>query len=446
MIPFGVLSVVFLLASCTSAETQQRTVIISGEITINNQGDELRDFSGVNLSIVNTRSDTAQDTILNTNTDVDGRFSVVASLQDRGVYPLVVSRNNRVLHLANIVLAPGDTVNITGQIPDLNTSIRVNSVENTAMETYERLQRLYGRVATYAYGGRVDSDTIPGLMNQWSDYFWSLRTEYPGTYASELSSIDAIEVLEGWNDPVTMDRINQLENIPVYAPVKMIYGGHIKARMEGLDAGIKYLDDLRAQLSDNDEKISIDMRKIELLVDYNQYDKALQELESQTGRNKNDEPFQEWATSVKYELENLIPGREIPDFSIQINADETISKASMAGKYYLLEVVLLADANYQATYPDLLTMYDDVSAKNVVFYSMPLDNSQVTIDAFFEERAKSWTFSNAGSLDQSNMLDVLRIDQVPTRYLIGPDSKIISRYITHDLTGLKRDIEIIAAN
>src|SRR5690606_16700848 len=110
MIPFGVLSVVFLLASCTSAETQQRTVIISGEITINNQGDELRDFSGVNLSIVNTRADTAQHTILNANTDVDGRFSVVASLQDRGVYPLVVSRNNRVLHLANIVLAPGDTV------------------------------------------------------------------------------------------------------------------------------------------------------------------------------------------------------------------------------------------------------------------------------------------------------------------------------------------------
>ena len=446
LIPLGVLSVVLLLASCTSAETQQRTVIISGEITINNEGDEIRDFSGVNLSIVNTRSDSAQDTILNANTDIDGRFSVVASLQDRGIYPLVVSRNNRVLHLANIVLAPGDTVTITGQIPDLNSSIRVNSVENTAMETYERLQRLYGRVATFAYGGRVETDTIPGLMNQWSDYFWSLRTEFPGTYAAELGSIDAVEILEGWNDPVTMNRINELENIPEFAPVKMIYGGHVKARLEGLDAGIKYLDDLRSQLSDNDEKISIDMRKIELLVDYSEYDKALLELEAQTKRNRSDTAYQEWATSVKYELENLIPGREIPDFSIQINPDQTISKASMSGKYYLLEVVLLADANYQATYPDLISMYEDVSTKNVVFYSIPLDNSQITIDAFFEERAKRWTFSNAGSLDQSTLLDVLRIDQVPTRYLIGPDSKIISRYITHDLSGLKRDLDIIAAN
>ena len=176
LVPFGALSIFFLLASCTSAETQQRSVLISGEITINTQSDESRDFSGINLSIVNTRSDSAQDTILSANTDIDGRFSVVATLQDRGVYPLVVSRNNRVLHLANVVLAPGDTVTITGQIPNLNTSIRINSVENAAMETYERLQRLYGRVATFAYWGRVQTDTIPGLMNQWSDYFWSLRT------------------------------------------------------------------------------------------------------------------------------------------------------------------------------------------------------------------------------------------------------------------------------
>lgn len=446
LVPFGALSIFFLLASCTSAETQQRSVLISGEITINTQSDESRDFSGINLSIVNTRSDSAQDTILSANTDIDGRFSVVATLKDRGVYPLVVSRNNRVLHLANVVLAPGDTVTITGQIPNLNTSIRINSVENAAMETYERLQRLYGRVATFAYGGRVQTDTIPGLMNQWSDYFWSLRTEYPGTYASELSAIEAIEVLDGWNDPVTMDRLNQLENNPVFAPVKMIYGGHLKARLEGLDAGIEYLDDLRSLLSDMDDKISVDMRKIELLVDYTEYDKALQELEAQTRRNRSDETYQEWAISVKYELENLIPGREIPDFSIQINDNELVSKSSMAGKYYLLEIVLLADANYQTTYPDLLSMYEDVSTQNVVFYSIPLDNSQITIDAFFEERAKQWTFSNAGSLDQSNIMDVLRIDQVPTRYLIGPDSKIISRYTTHDLTGLKRDIEIIASN
>ena len=169
-------------------------------------------------------------------------------------------------------------------------------------------------------------------------------------------------------------------------------------------------------------------------------------MEAQTRRNRSDETYQEWAISVKYELENLIPGREIPDFSIQINDNELVSKSSMAGKYYLLEIVLLADANYQTTYPDLLSMYEDVSTQNVVFYSIPLDNSQITIDAFFEERAKQLTFSNAGSLDQSNIMDVLRIDQVPTRYLIGPDSKIISRYTTHDLTGLKRDIEIIASN
>ncbi len=445
-IPFGIMSVVLFLAACSSAETQQRTVIIRGEIVIQSDDADVSDFSGTHLSIVNTRSESRQDTVLSVRTDVDGRFSVVASVDERGVYPLVISRNNRVLHLASIVLAPGDTVSINGSIPELNRTIRVQSIENSAMETYERLQRLYGRVATFAYGGRVDADTIPGLMNQWSDYFWSLRTEYPGTYAADLGSIDAIEILEGWNDRVTMERIEQLGNNSLFIPVKTIYGGHVRARIDGIDAGLKYLDDLRNSVRDVNEKISADMRKIELLVDYAEFDRALQELEAQTRRNRSDAEFIEWAGDVRYELENLIPGREIPDFNIALSSTETISKESLKGQYFMLEVVLLADGNYQAAYPELLNIRSAAPVENLVFYTVPLDNSQVTINAFFEERTRRWTFADAGSLDRGNILDVLRIDQVPTRYLVGPDSRIISRYITHDVSGLRHDIQNLGQN
>ena len=446
LIPSVVLSVGILLASCTSAETQQRTVIIRGEITIQSNDQDVIDSSGINLSIVSTRSESNEDTILDVNTDIDGRFSVVATVAERGSYPLVISRNNQVLYLSNVVLAPGDTINITGQVPGLNDNIKVDSRENNAMATYERLQRLYGRVATFAYGGGLQQDTIPSLMNQWSDYFWSLREEYPGTYASELGSIDAIEVLEGWNDTVTLERINQLDNSSSFMPVKVIYGGHVSARLNGLDSGVSYLDNLRSQTRDADDKTSIDMRKIELFVDFNEYDRALNEVNSMIQSSRNDEEFQTWAQSVKYELENLIPGRVIPDFSIAINTSETLTKATSAGKYTMIEVVLLADANYQAVYPQLLETYRNAEVTNLSFYTLPLDNSQITIDAFFEERQKSWTFSNAGSLDQGNILDALRIDQVPTRYLIGPDGKIISRYISHDISGLIADIQAINQN
>lgn len=431
---------VFLIGACSQAEPQFKPVIISAEVTVSAEVDSNRDFSGINFTIVSPRDEIARDTVLNAFTDIDGKFNVVASISERGTYPLVVSRNNRVLHITNIVLAPNDTIRIAGSIPDLNRNLRISSIENDAMATYERLQRLYGRVATFAYGGRVETDTIPGLMNQWSDYFWSLRTEYPGTYASELASIDAIEILEGWNDTVVMERIQQLENNADFIPVKIIYGGHIKARLSGVDEGLSYLDNLRSELRENDQRTTIDMRKIELLVDYQEYERALRELSAQTSRNRSDEQFQIWATSVKYELENLIPGREIPSFTLQLSESESISKESLMGSYYMMEVVLLADANYQAVYPSLSSMFQALPENKVKFFSLPLDNSQITINGFFEERAKRWTFANAGSLDQNDFLEILRIDQVPTRYLVDPNGIIISRYASHDISGLQNDL------
>lgn len=441
--PIFSLVAILIFGACSQAEPQNKSVIISAEITVSAEIDSTRDYSGINFTIVSPRDEIARDTILNAFTDIDGRFKVVAGINERGTYPLVVSRNNRVLHITNIVLAPNDTIRIEGSIPELNRNFRISSVENDAMATYERLQRLYGRVATFAYGGRVEADTIPGLMNQWSDYFWSLRTEYPGTYASELASVDAIEILEGWNDTVVMDRILQLENRNEYIPVKIIYGGHIKARLEGIDEGLKYLEGLRSSIQDSDQRTTIDMRSIELLVDYQEYDRALNELSRLTTRNRSDEAFQRWATSVKYELENLIPGREIPDFTMQISETESISKTSLLGSYYMMEVVLLADANYQSIYPSLSSLYQSIPTDLVSFYSFPLDNSQITINGFFEERSKRWSFSNAGALDQNDFLEILRIDQVPTRYLIDPNGIIISRYASHDLSGLENDINII---
>lgn len=441
--PFVFLVVLFLLGGCSPAETQNKSVIIRADITVSAEVDSTRDFSGIQFSIVSPRDEALRDTILNAFTDIDGKFNVVAGISERGTYPLVVSRNNRVLHITNIVLAPNDTVVISGQIPELNRSMRIASKENDAMATYERLQRLYGRVATFAYGGRVETDTIPGLMNQWSDYFWSLRDEYPDTYASELASIDAIEILEGWNDSVVMERIEELENSSTFLPVKIIYGGHIKARNAGLDEGLKYLDDLKKRVKDSDQKVTIDMRKIELLVDYLEFDRALEELSVQIRSNSSDEQFQQWATSVKYELENLVPGREIPDFSLALNEQETLSKEALKGNYYMFEVVLLADNNYQDVYPQLGTVFQAIPNDAIKFYTLPLDNSQITINAFFEERTKRWTFSDAGSLDKDNFLEILRIDQVPTRYLVDPNGIIVSRYVSHDISGLQNDITSI---
>jgi hypothetical protein len=433
---------VILLAGCAPEQVSVQKLIIHGEITLTGE-DIAPDFSGTRLFVVYSTDNAQRDTIFYAETDIDGRFSTVATLSSRGVYPMIVTRNDRVVHITNVVLAPSDTLQITGSIPELDRNIRLSSRENQAMQTYERLQRLYGRVATIAYGGGVSQDTIPVLMNQWSDLFWSMREEYPNTYAAELASIDAVEVLEGWNDDKVLERLDELGNDDAFFPVKLIYGGHLRARMQGLDVGVAYLDRLRGSVSDQTRRSAADVRVIELLAEYGEFDRVASETVARQRRNRDDAEFMAWSEAVLYEIGNLIPGRTLPAFSFGLNAADTISTASLAGTYFMLEFVLLADENYQASYPLLVSLHRNIPDGLVDFYSVPLDRRQLTVNGFFEERARRWKYADAGAFDQSELGNILRIDQVPTRYLINRDGTIISRYIGHDLSGLSADLQTI---
>jgi hypothetical protein len=437
-----------LLTVACSADTSPKSgyTLVKGQILIETDEGETPDNSGIRLMVLESRSGAPTDTLFSAQTDVDGNFEAIAKIPEKGTYPMLISRNERVLHITNLVFAANDTITITGKVPQLERTFRAASRENTAMETYDRVQRLYSRVATLAYGGRVQQDSIPILMNQWSDIFWSIQDQHPSTYASELAAIDAIEILDGWNPETMLERIESLSNSKIFLPVKLIYGSQLKAQTDGIDAGMRYLDNLGRVYNDVDQRISISMRKIELLVEFGENDRAIRELESLKRQNRSDENFVAWAESVSYEIQNLLPGRKMPAFEIALNASETVSNESLSGTYYLLEIVLLADANYQAVFPSLSELFQEIPDQKVRFISVPLDNNQITVEAFFEERTKRWSFANAGVFDDSGILTTLRIEQVPTRYLVGPDGVIINRYFTQEINVLRNDINRIIQN
>lgn len=436
-----------ITVACSADSTQNiGYTLIKGQITNEVTDGEISDNSGISLVVLESRSGAMTDTLFSAQTDVDGNFSAVAKIPEKGTYPLLITRNERVLHITNLVFAPNDTITITGKVPGLDQSFRAESRENTAMATYDRIQRLYSRVATLAYGGRVQQDSIPILMNQWSDIFWSIQEQHASTYASELAAIDAIEILDGWDSEMMLQRIESLDSGKIFLPVKLIYGSQLKAQADGIDAGLRYLDNLGRVYSDDDQRISISMRKIELLVEFGENDRAIRELETLKRQNRSDENFVAWAESVSYEIQNLLPGREMPAFEIALNSEETVSNESLRGTYYMLEIVLLADANYQVVYPSLSEIFQNIPDQKVRFISIPLDNNQITVQAFFEERTKRWTFANAGVFDESGILTTLRIEQVPTRYLVGPDGVIINRYFTQEINVLRSDINRITQN
>lgn len=437
------IAAIMLLIGCSSDSATSSSTLITGTITIASELDEIDpDFSGVEFLIV-AGQDQSRDTLLNAVTDVDGFFSAIAHVPERGSYPLVVSRNNRVIHISSLVLAPNDTITLTGQLPDLERTLRVESFENRAMATYERLQRLYGRVATLAYGGVVSQDSIPIVMDQWSDLFWSMRDEYPGAYASHLSAIDAIDVLEGWNDAKVLERLEELGDSEIFFNVKLAYGGHVRARHEGLQQGLDYLRNLRRTVRDADRRRAIDMRSVELMLDYQEYELALDEARVLVRNAGTDEVLKEWAEDAVYKLENLIPGRIIPSFTVEFDGSAVRFPEDLATPFAVLEVVLLADRGYQQTYAELQRVNRSVPDGTVSFYTIPLDQRQATIDAFFEERRRNWSFSSAGAYDAGGIIETLRIEEVPTRIVMGRDGTIHARLVGHEVWVLDEEINAI---
>jgi hypothetical protein len=431
----------FLVSACAGTTDTYESTLVKGAITASSEdGDEgIISLEDIQFLIVITREG-VNDTLMNASTDSDGFFSAVARVPERSNYPLVISRNERVLHVTSLMLAAGDTVTISGQVPGIDRNIRFESVENTAMATYERLQRNYGRVATLAYGGVLAQDTIPVLMNQWSDLFWSMREQYAGTFAAELSSIDAIDVLEGWNNDKVLQRLEELGDDEIFFEVKLVYGGHLLARRDGLDAGLDYLRRLERAANDQQQRNAIQMRRIQLLIDLEETDRARQEVRSIAANSRAEEDMRVWAAEVDYILSNLIEGQQIPEFSVQFDSGNVTFPAGDDAPYFLVEVVLLADPEYQAVYPELLRLQQSLPQNSIGFYTIPVDPRQLTIDAFFEERTKGWPFAVAGAVRDSGILDVLRIEEAPTRYLVSSQGIIINRYVGHGISQLQTDI------
>lgn len=438
------LGLILLSVGCASPTSEIGSTLVRGAISIESEdGEILTDFSGIQFLVVLNSGDSVSDTLLNARTDVDGQFDAVAKVPARGSYPLVISRNDRVIHITSLVLAPSDTVSISGKLPGLERTLKIESYENRAMATYDRLQRLYGRVATLAYGGAMEQDTIPVLMNQWSDLFWSMRDEYPNTYASNLSAIDAIDVLEGWNDEKVLQRLDELDNSDAFFQVKLVYGGHLHARNDGIESGLTYLDALKRSFKDKEKQNAIDMRRIELMFDTGEYNRALDEAQLLAGNSRVDESLQEWAEDVAYRLMYLIPGRQIPDFSVAFDGNSITFPQDVSAPYFLVEIVLLADRGYQQSYNDMLSLHRLVSDNAVAFYTIPLDPRQATINGFFEERAKRWDFADAGAYNIDAILEKLRVDEVPTRLLVSRDGTLYSRYAQYETDGLRSDINTI---
>ncbi|MGD8426810.1 MAG: TlpA disulfide reductase family protein [Balneolaceae bacterium] len=426
-----------------SSQMNRKAARIEGQVTVADSVDATHNFSGIELTIIKKDSSNADaDTLFNATTDSSGSFSGRAFFDSKGQYPLIVSRHDKNLGRVGVLLADNDTLKITGQLPDIEQTISISSREHDAMQVYQRVDRTFQRVAQFANAGRLKGDSLQHELKKISDLFWEVHNEKDGTIASELAARRSIQLLQGWNNKLMMGRIRKIQNNDQLSDLGATYGKNYIASTRGLSPALSYLDTLANITEDPDKKMRIDMEHIKLLYDSARVDAAKEKLKTFKEQFPDNKTAEKWAESISYDLNYLSPGDAIPDFEFTDNG-ETISRDSLMGTPYILEITMLSNPLYQEQFDRTVVIHSLYKNYGLQVITIPLDRSQVTINAFFDERVKPWPVADAKAFDRKKLLDKFNIHLIPTRFLIDKKGNIVRKYVGKEYQDVIQGIQTI---
>lgn len=435
--------ITFSVFACSSGQDANQTVI-SGRLTVDPELDDTGNYSNFELLITFRNSEgTATDTVYYAITDHDGYFSGIAKFEERNLYPMVISRNNNQLAVVNLVLADGDSIRIDGEMPDLESSIEVESTENNIYETVDRIDRNFSRVMRFISSGAISEDSLDIELQKWSDIYWDIYNDNPETYAASRSLSRSIAILQGWNDSLMVERMNTAFEKDGELPATVRRAGmRYYANSEGADRAISFLEKLQEQEGDRDEVMSIQMDMIKLLYDSTRVDVATEKLASFEQTYSEHQSGMQWAERIKTDIEKFSAGNIMPGFEIVNTENNIVNNDSLSGKPYLLEITRLDNSLYQQQFDRLLVISQIYKPFGLEIVTIPVGASEVGLNAFLEERGQVWHFAKPGTFDAEKLLESLNVYNIPVRYLVNEEGELIRKYVGTEfediITGLQK--------
>lgn len=427
-----------------STEPDQSQAHISGEFTGIDTVDVKSDSARIHLTII--RQDTAgADTLFHTKLDTSGTFSGTATFPEKQQYPMSISQGDQTIGQMGIILADGDSVRIEGKWANLEETLSISSREHEAMEQYQRLNRNFSRIIQAARSGQLTGDTLGQQLNTWTDLYWQVYENHSGTIASEMSARQSISIAQGLDNELMMDRIRAVQENNQLIDLGTTYGKNYIANSRGLDPALAYLDTLASLAETKDKAIQIDRERIKLLYDSARVDAAQKQLDAFKEKYPDDESSKEWVENMNYDLTYLSPGDSIPDFQFTQNG-KTISKDSLLGSPYILEITRLSNQLYQDQFDRTMVIHGIYKNYGLQVVTLPLDDSQITVDAFFDERPKAWPVADAQAFDRQKLIEEFNVQLIPTRFLIDREGKIVRKYVGNEYEDVIQGIQTIIEN
>ncbi|MDX1619043.1 MAG: thioredoxin-like domain-containing protein [Balneolaceae bacterium] len=433
------------MAACTQQlEPDPPSAVVEGRITVADSIDASGDYSGIEVTIIKKDSAQAQaDTLYHQVTDSSGHFSGMAHFPAPSFYALLIDRNQRRLDQSAIILADDDTVRIEAVLPRVSETLAIQSGEHDALQTFRRIDRAYNRVANYiTRTGELKGDSLITELKKWANLYWDVYEDKRGTFASRMAASESIRLFSIIDSEELMNRLRQIRENENLVNLAVEYGTEYLARNEGLDHSLAWLDTLQTLTPDSTAAMNIQQKRINLLYDSARIDQAERRLASFKEQFGDNRAVAGWIESMEYDLNYLSPGDTIPSFSFRYYGRE-INRDSLMGTPYILEITLLSNRLYQEQYDRTFAIHSIYQNYGIEVITIPLDQSQVTIDGFFEEREKEWPVASADAFDRRELIEKFNIRLVPTRFLVDRNGTIVRKYIGEEYQDVIQGIQTI---
>ena len=434
----ALIAVLFGTACSAEQEKEIKPTQISVQLSVADSIDQTGDYSGFEVLVFSRANPSAAaDTVFYGTTDSTGYVNGVITLKQEGAFPGQITRNGVNLATFRVLLAGADTVHITGEFPEFEQTYHVDSREARAMKQYERVNNGFQRTNRFIFAGQVADSLIPFELQKWADLFWGIHQDQKGTFASKFALESLIDLLNRIDKPQMFEKLNQSFDEDLAYGLAITVGKKYVADQKGLEASVSYMDSVKTLTKDKDIHKAIDQSVIKLYFDSARVEKARElfsEFESMYIQKDEEPSF--WYKNMRFELNYMAPGMELPSFEINTTEGDTVTRESMLGTAYVLEFTLMANRLYQQQYDEATVIYQLYNPQGLEYFTIPFDQSSNTIVAFFQERDRFWGLADPPSFNKKDFVEDFNVQYFPTRILIDKQGKIVRKFVGEEFEGM----------
>jgi thiol-disulfide isomerase/thioredoxin len=142
----------------------------------------------------------------------------------------------------------------------------------------------------------------------------------------------------------------------------------------------------------------------------------------------NDQSDIRWYVSQIDPNKVIAKGKPVPDFNVKLlHSDETVSKESMLGKYYMIDFWAVWCGPCRAEMPKLHEAYNEFKNSNFTILSLSFDNNTDVVDKYRKETwAMPWLHSFVEGGFRNELSKRFEVMGIPKPLLVNPEGIIIA--------------------